>query len=110
MEFLKMLFSKKAPEDPEIVRLTDCGSDVETELILGILKENDIPCMAKDQHAGSVSRLYMGFSLSGSSIYVRREDEARARELLEIFRREDGEGAPDETGTPEESDGNTSEN
>ena len=86
MGFLSDLFSKKAPEDPEITVLTECTDDVEAELVLGILRENGIPCMAKDKRAGSAARLYTGFSLAGIAVYVRREDEERAKELLAVIR------------------------
>lgn len=95
MGFLSDLFSKKAPEDPEITVLTECTDDVEADLILGILRENGVPCMAKDKRAGSAARLYTGFSLAGIAVYVRREDEERAKELLAVIRSTEEEAVSD---------------
>ena len=89
---------RHAPEDPDIALLTESDNDVEAELILGLLKENGLPCMAKDKKAGSAVRLYAGFSTVGCAIYVRREDLAEARALLGIIRSEE---APSQDGDAE---------
>ena len=100
MSFLRMLLQKKAPEDPEIMCLTESKSDVETELILGIFRENGIPCYSKTRKAGSIARIYTGFSLTGCDILIRRSDEEQARALLAVIRSDDeaefdGEGETD---------------
>ncbi|MCQ2431673.1 MAG: DUF2007 domain-containing protein [Clostridia bacterium] len=104
MNLIEMLFAKKAPEDPEIMRLTESDNDAETALILGILKDNNIPCYAKDKRAGSAARLYTGFSISGSAIYIRRSDKEQAEELLRVIRTPD-----DETDEDDSTDGETNQ-
>lgn len=67
------------------VKLTSVDTAVQAELILGVLRNNQIPCYTKDPASGGCMNLYMGYSIYGKEIYVDEEDYDRALELLEVF-------------------------
>lgn len=66
----------------------------QAELILGILRNNQIPCYRQGVGMGGYMDIYAGNSLCGEEIYV---DERDAKEALELIRQtvggDDGEEA-----------------
>ena len=60
--------------------LTTVYDPIELQVILGILDGAEIPFLIKDRGAGGVSRIIMGYSISGTDIFVPESalDEAEA--------------------------------
>lgn len=67
------------------VKLTTVFNNYDSGIILNLLKNNDIPCIKKDQFTGGYMNLLMGYSVYGQDIYVDEGDYDKALELLQIL-------------------------
>lgn len=67
------------------VKLTSADTNINAELILGVLRNNNIPCYSKEPGSGGYMSIYMGYSIYGKDIYVHKDDYERAEELLKTF-------------------------
>lgn len=79
------------------VKLTSADTNINAELILGVLRNNNIPCYSKDPGIGGYMSIYMGYSIYGKDIYVDKEDYERARELLKTFDKADDKSQEPDT-------------
>lgn len=69
----------------EGVKLTSADNNINAELILGVLRNNNIPCYSKEPGSGGYMSIYMGYSIYGKDIYVDKDDYEQAKELLKTF-------------------------
>lgn len=84
--------------------LTTVYDPIELQVILGILDGAEIPFLIKDRGAGGVSRIIMGYSISGTDIFVPESalDEAEAL-ITPVFEADAGEDeGADEDGDEDE--------
>lgn len=65
------------------VKIYSAYEKYQAELILSILRNNDIPCYRQGTGAGGYMDIYAGNSLFGEDIYVDERDAKRARQLIE---------------------------
>ena len=99
----------------EPVLLTTISNEDQLELLTSLLHEENILFFTRDRESGEYMRLFMGFSVFGQEIYVRRADYERCVLLFrqlddEEFEDEDTDEAYDEymleNGPAEETAGN----
>lgn len=75
--------------DHGLVALTTPQNQLESEMLQDLLRQADIPVMVRDlEGAGGYLKIYMGYSIYGETIYVHRQDLARAQELLQTLRQD----------------------
>ncbi len=67
------------------VKLTTVVNNYDADIILNLLKNNDIPCLKKDKFVGGYMNILMGYSVYGQDIYVDERDYENALELLQIL-------------------------
>lgn len=65
-----------------LVKLKSVANNIEAELIINLLKNNNIQCLKKSREAGDYMNIYMGYSIFGEDIYVNEKDYEVALELL----------------------------
>ena len=65
-----------------IIALTNVRTEIEAELLQDILQQEGIAVMIKEHGSGGYSKIYMGISLFGETLYVNDYDYARAVELI----------------------------
>lgn len=88
----------KRENDPEWVTVASTGNDEEAELIAGLLRSAEIPCVVEGPTGGSPWPENLGaFGMSRVMVPPDRAEEARA--LLASREREFRRGAP-ESGKP----------
>lgn len=75
--------------DSELALLTTVHDPVERAVIGSILEGEQIPYMIRERGSGEVVRVFAGYSMFGSDVYVRKEMLERAQELLEVYRNGD---------------------
>jgi len=90
----------------DAVKLISVDNTVNAELILNLLRNNEIPCYAKDNGIGGYMNIYMGYSIFGKDIYVDSADYNRANEVLKVLEAEEDETVVDVNNNPEEVDYN----
>lgn len=75
-------------ENPQIieaikpVKITSAANEIEAQLIINLLRNNDIPCFKKDKAIGGYMNIYMGYSVFGEDIYVDEEDYEKAITII----------------------------
>ncbi len=70
-----------------LVALTTPQNPVESEMLQDLLRQAQIPVLVQDEAGvGGYMKIYMGYSIYGETLYVHREDFARAQELLQSLR------------------------
>ncbi len=79
--------------------LVSTNDRVQEMMIAGLLEDAQIPFLTRENGSGGYMKIYMGFSVFGSEIYVSQQDYERAKELLdsclpELDVTEVGEGSP----------------
>ena len=82
---------KKKPDNeqhPEgkIVPVATVENQMAADMLIGILKMHDIPCMAR---AGGMGMAYLGAALQPHDILVLEHDKERAEEILRAFSDDD---------------------
>jgi hypothetical protein len=65
------------------VKVKSSVNSIDAEMIMLLLKNNNIPCFIKSKEAGSYLNIYMGYSVFGEDIYVDKEDFEEASNLLQ---------------------------
>ena len=82
----------------ELVGVRFAPSRTEAEMIMDILRQNNIPCFGQPREAGAFTTVYMGYSVYGEDIYVDRKNVGAALELLADWdmNKGTGEGAAEE--------------
>ena len=63
-------------------KIFSASDKYQAEMILGLLKNNGIPCYRKAPGSGDYMDVYAGNSLNGENIFVDETDAARARQLI----------------------------
>lgn len=69
-------------EAMKAVKLMSVTNTVEAELIMNLLRNNEIPCFKKDNFTGSYMNIYMGYTVFGEVIYVDEADYERAQAII----------------------------
>ena len=69
-------------ETGKIVALTNVRTPIEAEMLQDILQQEGIAVMVKEHGSGGYSKIYMGISLFGETLYVNDYDYPRAVELM----------------------------
>jgi hypothetical protein len=64
------------------IKLKSVANQIEAELILNLLRNNNIPCFKKSPGVGGYMNIYMGYSVYGEDIYVDEQDYQKALNLL----------------------------
>ena len=72
-------------ETGKIVALTNVRTEIEAELLQDILQQEGIAVMRKEHGSGGYSKIYMGISLFGETLYVNDYDYPRAVELMQAM-------------------------
>ena len=72
-------------ETRKIVALTNVRTEIEAELLQDILQQEGIAVMIKEHGSGGYSKIYMGISLFGETLYVNDYDYPRAVELMQAM-------------------------
>ena len=72
-------------ETGKIVALTNVRTEIEAELLQDILQHEGIAVMIKEHGSGGYSKIYMGISLFGETLYVNDYDYPRAVELIQAM-------------------------
>lgn len=67
------------------VKIVSVDNTVNANLVLNLLRNNEIPCYAKDNGIGSYMNIYMGYSIFGKEIYVDKSDYEHAIEVLKVI-------------------------
>ncbi len=83
--------------------------NVQSDLIVNMLKENGIPCFVKFGSGSGYFRILMGDALFERALYVGDEDYDRAKEIVDVYFGPEscgntGEPEPGDAGTDAESD------
>ena len=84
---LLSLFSnnRKRKKEKGLSLLTTVFDHIECELLCGILENNSIPFIIKEDGGGSFSKIINGFYIFGKHIYVSDGFLYRAKELLRFM-------------------------
>ena len=69
-------------ETGKIVALTNVRTSIEAEMLQDIIQQEGIALMVKEHGSGGYSKIYMGISLFGETLYVNDYDYPRAVELM----------------------------
>ena len=69
-------------ETGKIVALTNVRTQIEAEMLQDLLQQEGIAVMIKEHGSGGYSKIYMGISLFGETLYVHDYDYSRAVELM----------------------------
>lgn len=83
--------------------LVSTNDRVQEMMIAGLLEDAQIPFLTRENGSGGYMKIYMGFSVFGSEIYVSQQDYERAKKLLDSCLPE-LEITEVEGGSPEEPD------
>lgn len=65
------------------VKLKSAVNNIDAELIINLLRNNNITCYKKSKGSGGYMNIYMGYSVYGEDIYVDKSDYEKANELLD---------------------------
>ncbi len=72
----------KASEQKGLALVATVFSPAELAVVESILRDADIPYLAKERGAGGAIKIVMGFSMYGTDIFVRENDVETAVALL----------------------------
>lgn len=78
-------------KDGELVKLCSVNDKVQAEMIIDILKQNNISAYGEGIGAAGIMNIYAGNSTYGENIFVNKKDIGEARGLTEGFLRTDCE-------------------
>ncbi|MBE6750616.1 MAG: DUF2007 domain-containing protein [Ruminococcaceae bacterium] len=79
------MFFKRKKEQDEIVLAEAIANTVDSEIFQGILRENNIPFICRQQGASGYLKLIYGGLFAVDHIYVNKNDLEKAKELYESF-------------------------
>ncbi|MDD3339947.1 MAG: DUF2007 domain-containing protein [Lachnospiraceae bacterium] len=93
------------------VKIYSAPDKITAEMLLELLKNNEIPAYKQGRGSGGYMDIYAGNSLFGEDIYVDKDDAARASRLIqevtaeaepldEIFQEDETAPSPSTTRTP----------
>jgi len=72
-------------EDHKVQKLAHLYSEIELNMLEGLMKNNEIPILVKREGTGSYLKIYSGFNYQGMEVYVADEHYKKALEVMEIF-------------------------
>lgn len=72
-------------ENGELVKLCSVNDKVQAEMIIDILKQNDISAYGEGIGAAGIMNIYAGNSTYGENIFVNKKDAEAAKGLTEGF-------------------------
>lgn len=72
----------------KLVPLVNVQTEMEAELLMDVLRQEEIPVMTKEAGGGGYMKIYMGYSIYGETVYVYDYDYAKANEILLALQRE----------------------
>ena len=72
-------------EARKVIALTNVRTQIEAELLQDLLQQEGIAVMIKEHGSGGYSKIYMGISLFGETLYVNDYDYPRAVELIQAM-------------------------
>ena len=72
-------------ETRKVIALTNVRTQIEAELLQDLLQQEGIAVMIKEHGSGGYSKIYMGISLFGETLYVNDYDYPRAVELIQAM-------------------------
>ncbi|HSH36257.1 DUF2007 domain-containing protein [Schnuerera sp.] len=79
------LHKKNHEDDIEMALLKTVYNSVELNFIENLLDENNIPYILKDQGSGGYMRIYSGFSIYGTDIFVEESMFEKAKSIIDEF-------------------------
>ena len=71
-----------SPHDGDLELLTTVYDNTLLPVVESILRDAEIPYLIKERGTGGVMKVFMGFSMMGSDIFVKREDLETATALI----------------------------
>ena len=66
----------------KLVPLANLQTQMEAEMLMDVLRQENIAVLTKDEGSGGYMKIYMGFSIYGETVYVYDYDYPRAREIM----------------------------
>lgn len=74
--------SIEGSDEFEAVKLISTSNNIESDMIIDLLTNNDIPSFKKSKGSGGYMNIYMGYSIYGEDIFIARTDYQKAKALL----------------------------
>jgi len=84
-ELIKEHGKDKVMEIIDPVAIKFASDQIEAELVMNMLRNNDIQCFSKCREAGDYMKIVVGYSAYGEDIYVDKADYRKAMELLDLI-------------------------
>lgn len=76
---------KVAAHDENAAHLTTVHNEAELSIMRSILDSEQIPYAVRERGSGGAVKVIMGYSMFGTDIFVPKEMEEKAKELLDAF-------------------------
>ena len=70
-------------KEPELVAVYTANNEAEANIIKGLLESFDIPCLLRTAGKSTFAWVYTGSGMTPLSVWVKKEDEPAARELVQ---------------------------
>ncbi len=84
--------AKEEKQEIKLKLLTTVSDFTESQMIVGLLKDEGIPVLVKDLGLGGFMKVTMGYTVFGRELYVSEADFERAAELFKAFFDRDADG------------------
>ena len=84
--------AKEEKQEIKLKLLTTVSDFTESQMIVGLLKDENIPVLVKDLGLGGFMKVTMGYTVFGQELYVSEADFDRAAELVKAFFDRDADG------------------
>ena len=84
--------AKEEKQEIKLKLLTTVSDFTESQMIVGLLKDEGIPVLVKDLGLGGFMKVTMGYTVFGRELYVSETDFERAAELVKAFFDRDADG------------------
>ncbi|MBO4933984.1 MAG: DUF2007 domain-containing protein [Clostridia bacterium] len=84
--------AKEEKQEIKLKLLTTVSDFTESQMIVGLLKDEGIPVLVKDLGLGGFMKVTMGYTVFGRELYVSEADFERAAELVKAFFDRDADG------------------
>ena len=76
--------AKEEKQEIKLKLLTTVSDFTESQMIVGLLKDEGIPVLVKDLGLGGFMKVTMGYTVFGRELYVSEADFERAAELRDL--------------------------
>jgi hypothetical protein len=84
--------AKEEKQEIKLKLLTTVSDFTESQMIVGLLKDEGIPVLVKDLGLGGFMKVTMGYTVFGRELYVSEADFECAAELVKAFFDRDADG------------------